>query len=806
MPSAAIQAPQEHLARFGLTAFRPGQREVIAAVLDGRDVLCVMPTGGGKSLCYQLPALCLPGITIVVSPLIALMKDQEDQLRRLGIAAAALHSGIDLPEQRERLAAVARGDVRILYVAPERLRSPRFLELAKRSRISLLAVDEAHCISEWGHDFRPDYARLGWLRQQLGSPPTIALTATATDVVRRDIAVQLRLSDPAVFIRGFDRPNLFYGVTMTSGRHQKHRRIAEILSESPGPAIIYTSKRKDCEEVAGFLRGTCQRRVSVYHAGLPAMQRREAQDSFMAGGTDVIVATNAFGMGVDKADVRAVVHHSLPGTLEAYYQEAGRAGRDGNPARCELLFSFADRYVQEYFIDNEYPEPPLVASVLELLRGWDEELIQLTRAEIKERLGGSASEMAIGSCLKLLEGAGAIERLGARENHAILRLHENGPDLADLLPASATTQRKVLRHVEELVGSRRGEDVYFLPDRSASELGVERSTLVQALRDLSGRMAIEYIPPFRGSATRVLDRLTPFAALPIDFEQLFHRKDAERDKLARVMGYAQSPECRRQTILDYFGERCAPCGRCDNCARRGGRHPSAASGASPDTPAVSPLPEEAHELLRQVVFAAEELRGRFGKTTVAQVLAGSTSEKLQRFGLQRRKCFGCFSGRRQTDLVALLDALLLAGVLDATGDRLRPTVSVSEMGSSILRGERPWPEHLPVPGDLWGRLGVRSRPPEPPRLVAPQPTAAARPAGRPRPAPDEVEWTLRVLEKGFSVAECAEIRRLGAAEILEHALAAAQSGRRFPSAPFKAFPFDPALDAALARLLELLDE
>ncbi len=558
---------------FGYESFLAGQEKAIDSILSGKDTVVVLPTGGGKSLIFQLPALVFEGITIVISPLIALMKDQVDSLEKVGIPATFINSSISVAETEKRLAKLRDQSYKIVYIAPERFYNQAFLVGLKQIKVSLFAIDEAHCISQWGHDFRPSYMRLKEAIKLVGSPTVVALTATATPEVRDDIIKQLGLIDSEMVITGFARPNLQLAVVPT-GNGQKIENIVNLFTTNSeiGSGIIYTGTRAKADEILEALMDNSIKAVS-YHAGMDANSRDWVQEQFMSGEAQVVVATNAFGLGINKRDIRYVIHHDLPGTIEAYYQEAGRAGRDGQPSFCLLFYHQQDRYLREFFIKGDNPAPETISEVYDFLVGRagleinPNASVLITYAEIAKNLSDSVPEMAIGTALKILEKEGYISRPNEKTANSFLCTKKPWPDIISAVPKRSKSQLEIIKLLEAKYYHELEAGWEFNPEEVAIVLGIKKDSLLRAVKKLAENDLLEYRPPFRGTEVKIL-KLVETEDLCLDFKALKAKAARAFEKLDEMEGYVYSTVCRQEYILKYFGDSQArPCGKCDNCLR-----------------------------------------------------------------------------------------------------------------------------------------------------------------------------------------------------------------------------------------------
>jgi ATP-dependent DNA helicase RecQ len=557
---------------WGYEAFRPVQEEAIRAVLAGHDTLLLLPTGGGKSVCFQVPTLAQEGLCIVVTPLIALMKDQVEQLKRRGISAVAIHSGMNRHEIDIALDNCVHGQTKFLYVSPERLRTDLLIERVKRMKVALLAVDEAHCISAWGYHFRPSYLLIAEFRERIPGVPVMAVTATATAEVRTDIQDKLRMQRPLVFQQSFARANLSYSVFYEEA---KERKLLQILQNVPGTALVYVRTRKRTEQVADWLR---RQGVSAahYHAGLPYKERTTRQADWLHNRTRVIVATNAFGMGIDKPDVRAVVHLDLPDNLEAYYQEAGRAGRDGLKSYAVALYHHKDLDELREAVERKYPPLDTLRRVYQALANylrlpvgtgqWEPYSFDLHA--FAGTFGLPMQEVHFS--LKLLEEEGFLTLNETFFEPSKLHFQVDHRELYDfqLRHPSYDAFIKLLLRV---YGGELFTDFVRIAETELAQLSYSsRKEIEQQLAFLQERQIIQYE---KQRDTPQLTLLTPrFEAslLPLNPYEILQRKKRDSDKVETVIAYASATQaCRSILLLRYFDETTGlPCGQCDHCLKQ----------------------------------------------------------------------------------------------------------------------------------------------------------------------------------------------------------------------------------------------
>ncbi len=630
---------------FGHDQFRPGQEDVIDVLLGGRSALALFPTGAGKSLCYQLPALMFEGLTLVVSPLIALMKDQVETLRGHSIAAARLDSTLERDEILQIYDQMESGSLRLLYVAPERLANEGFLRRLRRCQIDLLAVDEAHCISEWGHNFRPDYLKLAQLAKDLEIPRVLALTATATPRVAEQIRDRFAIREADHIQTGFSRPNLHFAVRPAGSEVEREillgRRILEVGVDAP--AVVYVTLQQTSERVAGALnrQGISAR---AYHAGMRDDHRAEVQDGFMGGSIPVVVATIAFGMGVDKSNIRQVYHYNLPKSLENYVQESGRAGRDGEIANCEILASADDLTVLENFIYGDTPSATAMKSLVEhvLLQG---ESFSISRYDLS--LSRDMRPTVVTTALTYLELEGVIVPQGPFYGGYRVHLLR---DFEDVLAGHTPARQGFLTRLFES-GSKKGwKWTTFDIAASAMEIGEDEEKIRKAIGYLADMGdAIAQPSGLRHAYRQVKDHSHTVASLTEMLTERFEaREQSEIDRLRQVVELCETRECIPKQLIHYFGEDSEPCGNCSVCREEvaieslpGGQRGTIDSEA---VEVIRDLSIKEHPALRQ-------------PRQLARYLCGLSSPATTRAKLNRSDEFGLLAEVPFQDVLAQVEAL-----------------------------------------------------------------------------------------------------------------------------------------------------
>jgi len=628
-------------ARFGFDSFRRGQEQVVDALLAGRSALAVFPTGGGKSLCYQLPALLLDGVTVVVSPLIALMKDQIDFLVRHGVDAARLDSSLGADEARDVADRLRSGRLELLYVAPERFNNERFLGQLEETKIALFAVDEAHCISEWGHNFRPDYLKLAARARELRAERVLALTATATPAVVADICKGFGIAEADAVVTGFYRPNLTLLTTPVPVEARDQLLIDRLRERPPGPSIVYVTLQRTASRVATLL-AAAGLPARPYHAGMSAEERVAVQEWWTGSDRNVVVATIAFGMGIDKADVRYVYHLNLPKGLESYSQEIGRAGRDGASSTCELFACLDDVPALENFAFGDTPTREALAGLLAEVFANDVGA-QFDVAEYDLAARHDVRPLVLRTVLTYLELDGFLRQ--GTPFYAGYSLRPTGGSLDDVFAAFDPARADFLRR---LVASGKTGRIWTSidPERAAADLGEERSRIVAALGYLEQRALVELKPSDVRQRYTVLEHPESLSQLVERLAERFDRREqAEIERIGRVLSLVTHDGCQVQALVAYFGEtRAEPCGHCSFCLDAEAQELAEASPRPAPETVVDRRVLEALEAEHPEALGEPRQRARF--------LCGITSPATTRAKLTREPLFGALVDHRFADVLA----------------------------------------------------------------------------------------------------------------------------------------------------------
>jgi len=675
---------------FGYSEFRPGQYEVIESILKGNDTSVIMPTGGGKSICFQIPAMIFEGVTIVISPLISLMKDQVDKLREKDIPCAFINSTMTLNETDAVINAVRNNIIKILYIAPERFNSSFFRDIIQNINVSFFAVDEAHCISEWGHDFRPAYLRL----QNaifLVKPFVIgAFTATATPKVRKDIISNLGLHNPLTVIKGFDRPNIKY-LSLLLKEKDKKIEVLDIIKKVNCSTIVYCSTKKSTKDVALFLQ---QHGIEAfqYNGGIDKFQRETIQNKFMNNQIQVIVATNAFGMGIDKADIRLIIHYNLPGTIEAFYQESGRAGRDGKVAYSLLLGNRRDMKIQSFLIDLSFPTKQAILDIYRYFIYYPTNPVLQTYKDIAEAMPSKTSEILVGNVIKILEVNGLIKRLTEKNHPASVFFTK---PLNRIIQRNSTyrTRKKILGFfLDEFSNDTENQTFSFSISKLLHSTGMTKEQFVRNIKNLHLAKDIHYSPPFSGKGIQKLQIIHDEKSIPVNFNKIEENRQRQHGKLDIVNEYVTQKKCKRTFLLNYFGEKNNQenCSGCDICLNWRQNYYNRKEYKEILKHKKSVSREVTYKKLKksdqQAFFLCVlKYNNKLGLNKLVSLLKGAKESFLLKKDLHKCNYYGRLSQYSRPELSRIFQDEIRKGNIQKTKVKLYPKITITEKGRVMIK-------------------------------------------------------------------------------------------------------------------------
>ncbi len=657
---------------FGYTNFREPQKEIIKSILQGEDVLAILPTGAGKSICYQLPSILLEGLTIVISPLISLMNDQVNQIKDK-IPSAYLNSFQTYSEQQKVSAKILEGKIKLLYTSPEKFITETFREFIRKVKVSLIAVDEAHCISQWGHDFRPSYLKIVDVFELIPRCPVAAFTATATPEVRADIIKRLNLRTPRIFVKGFYRPNIYIEVIKIRNRIE---RLYDLLDEVKGQKIIYCQTRNDTEELNEKLLS--KNLLSIpYHAGMLKDERENIQNLFTNNKSEIIVATNAFGMGINKPDIRAVIHFGMPGSIENYYQEIGRAGRDGYKSFAYLFYHPSDNKIHQYFVTNAFPERKTILNfynkMMDLLKlkigEVSQKVIPLDYKQLKSFFDDSISEQQIQSIISILE-KNQIVNIVSENDYIFVKVNISPNELNKIKNNLTVNEYNLLETLFRKFGSRViQEKIKINLSYLINDTEIYYSQIIGILNLLNEMGLIDYkLYSFDEGFYFTQPRSYP-ELLPINFAELDEFRANGIRRIMEMENFVNTNVCRWKYILKYFGEDVIDdfkCFNCDNCK------------SDRLTIDFSSLNIE-----KEILKTIKEVNGKFGMNTIIDILRGSKSKKIMEYGLYNVSTYGFLSGISKEKIKEKVNSLILEDKIEKAAS-IYPTLSLTEKGLQAI--------------------------------------------------------------------------------------------------------------------------